>query len=270
MATNSDISRSVSGLLPAYDLGVAPYAEVQILQAELRRSVAADTHSGALLLLEHEPVISLGAHAPATDVLDPARVERLGVAVARSERGGQSTVHAPGQLVAYPIVRIPGRDLRAFVQSLEEVLILVLAGVGLEGRRSPGRPGLYLDGLKVASVGLKCEHGVASHGSALNVNVDLTLFDLVVSCGEPALQQTSVERATGRTHPMEDMKKRYIEAFEMVFGVAVSRHVSLASTAARQLSTLDSPGDRPPSTRAMPTAGFEPAAPGSGGQCSIP
>jgi lipoate-protein ligase B len=237
---------SIAEPFEAYDLGVAHYLTTQQLQGRIRRAVIAGETPGVILLLEHPPVITLGANAVTSDVLDLAGAQLQGVPVARSERGGLCTLHAPGQLVSYPIMSIPRRDLRAYVHNLEEVLLLVLASQGLEAERVPGRPGVYLGGLKIASLGLRCEHGVASHGSALNVNVDLSLFTLVRSCGDPLLQQTSMMQATGRAHDIQEIKAAYLEAFGQVFGV--------------DLMPL----------RPMPTAGFEPAAPGSGGQCSIP
>jgi lipoyl(octanoyl) transferase len=232
--------------LEAYDLGLTSYLPMQDLQRRLRADVAAHRSYGYLLLLEHHPVITLGSHATLADIRSPADAARLGVEIARSERGGQCTLHAPGQLVSYPVMPIPGRDLRAYVHNLEEVLLTVLASRSLTARRVTNRPGLYLDGQKIASLGLRCEHGVASHGSALNVDVELSLFDLLVSCGDQTLRQTSMRQATGLPQAMQDIKAEYLAAFQQVFGVAVTP------------------------LNPIPTAGFEPATPGSGGQCSIP
>jgi lipoyl(octanoyl) transferase len=218
MLSAPNIVFPLTDYIEAYDLGVAPYLAVQELQSRLRRAVVEGMTPGALLLLEHHPVITVGAHSTSTDVNDPALAAHRGVAIDRSERGGQSTLHSPGQLVTYPIMRIPGRDLRKYVHSLEEVLLFVLAEEGLDAVRIPGRPGLYLRGLKIASLGLRCERGVSSHGSALNVSNDLSLFDLVTSCGDPHLQQTSMEQATGRSLSLQMMKTRYLEAFQKVFG----------------------------------------------------
>jgi lipoyl(octanoyl) transferase len=213
---------SPSGSIQAYDLGIAPYLPIQDLQSRLRRAVAEGETAGTLLLLEHRPAITIGAHAPDTDVSRPDLAAHRGVAIHRSERGGQSTLHAPGQLVSYPILPIPGRDLRKYVHDLEEVLLLLLAGEGLDAVRMPGRPGLYLRGLKIASLGLRCERGVTSHGSALNVSNDLSLFGLVTSCGDPNLEQTSIERATGRSKSMQILKTRYLDAFQRVFGLVMT------------------------------------------------
>ena len=223
--------------LASYDLGVAPYLQVQRLQTHLRHAVLQGRIPGVLLLLEHHPVVTVGAHAPLSDLLDPDDAARRGLDIVRSERGGRTTIHAPGQLLAYPVLHIPGRDLRAYVNGLEEVLLRVLEPFGLQAERIPGRPGLYVDGRKIASLGLRCEHGVASHGSSLNVDTDLALFDLITSCGEPGLRQTSIARITGRTPCLHSLKTAYVQAFASVFDcpITVPRQANCESVAARSV-----------------------------------
>ena len=210
--------------LSVIDLGLAPYTEVQTLQGTLRRRVAAGEIPGVLLLLEHPPVITLGSRGGRADVLslDPMgeAVLRAGlrIPVVRSERGGAATLHAPGQLVSYPLLPIPGRDLRRFVRDLEEVLMRLLAGYDIVAERRPGAPGLYVAGIKICSAGLRCERWVASHGTSLNVAIDLSLFDLIVSCGEADLRQTSILELTGRAPPMSEVKAAYAAAFATVMG----------------------------------------------------
>ena len=199
--------------IPVFDLGVAPYLPVQALQARLRLAVADGRALGVLLLLEHEPVITLGSRAGAQDLRDDGCIP-----VAESERGGQATLHAPGQLISYPIVRIPGHDLSAFVRGLEEANILLLAEFGIAAERRPGRPGLYVAGEKISSVGLRCQRWVSSHGTSLNVSVDLSLFGAIVSCGEPQLHQTSIERLVPAPPPMSAVKQAYIRSVKQVFG----------------------------------------------------
>ncbi len=207
---------------PSSTSGSLPYEPVQELQGRLRVAVAGRVLPGAtpgvVLLLEHEPVITLGSRGSSNDLCDLRHIRSLGVQVLSSERGGQATLHAPGQLVSYLIVPIPGRDLRAFVHSLEETLLVLLASLGVFGHRREDRPGLYVDGEKIASVGLRCHRWVASHGTSLNVDVDLDLFDLIVSCGEPGLRQTSLRSVTGRDYDMDLLKLRYVEAASQVFG----------------------------------------------------
>ena len=222
--------------IPVFDLDVAPYLPVQALQARLRVAVAEGRAPGVLLLLEHEPVITLGSRAGAQDLRDggydmgsgqapPAKAAAPlipslagGIPVAESERGGQATLHAPGQLISYPIVRIPGHDLSAFVRGLEEANIMLLAEFGIAAERRAGRPGLYVAGDKISSVGLRCQRWVSSHGTSLNVSVDLSLFGAIVSCGEPQLHQTSIERLVPAPPPMSAVKQAYIRAVKQVFG----------------------------------------------------
>jgi lipoyl(octanoyl) transferase len=239
---------------PVFDLGVAPYLPVQALQARLRRAVADGSLPGVLLLLEHDPVITMGSRAGLHDL------RGLGdVPVAQSERGGQATLHAPGQLVSYPVVPIPRRDLTSYVRGLEEANVILLAGFGIHAERRAGHPGLYVAGDKISSVGLRCQRWVSSHGTSLNVSVDVSLFDAIVSCGESQLHQTSIELLTGAAPNMADVKQAYIRAVSQVFGWQFA-----------ELRLV--PHDRIESQLGLevPTAGFEPATPGSGGQCSIP
>ncbi len=243
---------------PAFDLGVAPYLPVQALQARLRQAVADGSLPGVLLLLEHEPVITMGSRAGTARSPRPA----AGIPVAESERGGQATLHAPGQLVSYPVVPIPGarsQHLRAGSGGSERHPAGWTSASARRG--APGRPGLYVDGDKISSVGLRCQRWVSSHGTSLNVSVDLSLFDAIVSCGEPQLHQTSIERLTGAAPSMADVKQAYIRAVTQVFGwdgVAELRICAARPTWRSRLGLE------------VPTAGFEPATPGSGGQCSIP
>jgi len=210
-------SRLGTGAYSVFDLGVAPYLPVQELQGRLRSAVADRTIPGVILLLEHTPVVTLGNRRTPGDLRDSLLIAGKGLEIAESERGGQATLHAPGQLVSYPVVPIPRRDLRAFVRGLEEVLLLLLEEFGVGARRREGRPGLYVDGRKIASVGLRCHRWVSSHGTSLNVNVDLSLFDLIVACGEPELRQTSLHALTGEAPPMKQVKAAYLRAAATVF-----------------------------------------------------
>jgi lipoyl(octanoyl) transferase len=246
--------------LPVIDLGLAPYLPVQELQRRLQSAVIDGVGNGVLLLLEHEPVITLGSRGRSSDLRRPSMEigrDPRGVAVVASERGGQATLHAPGQLVSYPVVPIPGHDLSRYVRGLEQILLLVLQTYGVSALRRQGRPGLYVEDQKIASVGLRCRRWVASHGTSLNVDVDLSLFDYIVSCGEPQLRQTSIAALVGTAPPMAEVKRLYCRAAEEVFGW------SLPQLARVDYSEVEQ-------KLGMPTAGFEPATPGSGGQCSIP
>jgi lipoyl(octanoyl) transferase len=203
--------------LAVFDLGTAPYLPVQELQKRLRLAVADGRVSGALLLLEHEPVITLGGRAGLQDLRSRDGGHLHPPEVVISERGGQATLHAPGQLVSYPVVPIPGRDLTAYVRGLEQANILLLAELGIHAERQQGRPGLYVAGEKISSVGLRCQRWVSSHGTSLNVDVDLELFDHIVSCGQPGLRQTSIAAVLGTAPPMSAIKALYIRSVIQVF-----------------------------------------------------
>jgi lipoyl(octanoyl) transferase len=214
--------------LRVFTLGLAPYRPVQDLQRRLRADVASGRCEGVLLLLEHPAVITLGSRGGTDDLRDPAAAERARIEVVRSERGGAATLHAPGQLVSYPVLPLPRRDLRAYVTALEEVLIRLVASYGVAATRSDSgrRPGVYVGDRKIASIGLRCERWVASHGTALNVDPDLDLFDLIVSCAESDLRQTSLREAIGMAPPMEAIVRGYAREFAEVFARPVTAPVA--------------------------------------------
>lgn len=209
--------------IPVLDLGLCPYEPVQGLQATLRDAVVDGAISGVLLLLEHTPVITLGSRGSIADLLSGGGEAASGISVVRSERGGAATLHAPGQLVCYPVIRLPRQDLRAFVVGLEEALVDLLSPLGVAAGRRQGAPGLYVRDRKIASVGLRCRRWVTSHGTSLNVTIDLGLFDRIVSCGEAGLAQTSVLAETGEAPPMDELKTEYVRAFERVFPLRLGR-----------------------------------------------
>jgi lipoic acid synthetase len=156
------------------------------------------------------------------DVLAPAALlQREGVRVLPTDRGGRATYHGPGQLVAYPILKLPDDDLHAYLWRLEEVVIRVLAGYGLAAGRSAAHPGVWLDGAKIAAIGLAVRHGITRHGIALNVAPDMAHFDLLVPCGIADHGVTSMARALGRPVDMEAVRRRFVTAFGDVFGCEV-------------------------------------------------
>ena len=178
------------------DLGLRSYAEVLEIQRELRRRrIEGTLPEDVLLLVEHPPVITLGRGTRASSLpLAPAALERRGVEVFEVERGGDVTLHAPGQLVGYPILdlRQHRQDLHWYLRSLEDVLIQALGGLGIEADRNPGRTGVWTAGRKIASIGIHVKQWVTLHGFALNVTIDLDRFDLIVPCGIPQVVMTSV------------------------------------------------------------------------------
>jgi lipoate-protein ligase B len=214
----------VSTRLGVADLGHRPYTEALELQRALcRRRVAGELQQDLLLLVEHEPVVTLGRGAQASSLpLAPEELVRRGVAVAEVERGGDVTYHGPGQLVGYPILQLREHreDLHWYLRQLEAVLIRALAGLGVAAERNPGLTGVWTHGQKIASLGVHVKQWVTYHGFALNVSTDLRAFDLIVPCGIQGVVMTSVAVELGRTDAAalwEEARKAVIEAFVEVF-----------------------------------------------------
>ncbi len=184
------------------DLGRRPYAEVLELQRELcRQRIAGETDEDLLLLVEHDPVVTLGRGTRAGSLpLSQPELERRGVEVFEVERGGDVTFHGPGQLVGYPVLdlRRHREDLHWYLRRLEAGLIGALGRVGVAAGTNPGLTGVWTRGRKIASIGIHVKQWVTFHGFALNVSTDLTYFDLIVPCGIRDVIMTSVAAELGR------------------------------------------------------------------------
>jgi lipoyl(octanoyl) transferase len=180
------------------DLGRRPYGEVLELQRKLcRERVSGLLRHDVLLLVEHEPVVTLGRGSqPSSLPIPRAALEARGIEVFEVERGGDVTLHAPGQLVGYPILDLGGwrHDLHWYLRQVEEVLIRALRTVGISAERNPGKTGVWTGGNKIASIGIHVKQWVTLHGFALNISTDLSLFDLIVPCGIAGVTMTSVAR----------------------------------------------------------------------------
>lgn len=164
-----------------------------------------------LFLLEHPPVITVGKRGELGNLVATEEVlTRRGVTLHRTTRGGDITFHGPGQLVGYPVLdlRARGMGARCYVDGVEEVLIRTLAAFDIEAARVPGRTGVWVGGAtgeKVAAIGVHISRGVTSHGFALNVDTDLSWFDLIVPCGIPDAGVTSISRLRGEPTTIDDV-----------------------------------------------------------------
>ena len=175
-----------------------------------------------LLLLEHPHVYTLGRNASAEDVLASAEwLERQGVEVVESDRGGQVTYHGPGQLVGYPILDLSPdrRDVRRYVRDLEEVLIRTLAGYGIAAEVRPGAAliGVWAGGEKIAAIGIHLSRWITTHGFALNVATDLSLYAGIVPCGLRQERVTSMAKLLGAAPPLAEVAQRLAGHFGEVF-----------------------------------------------------
>jgi lipoate-protein ligase B len=190
---------SAKPILEVQRLGRRPYAEVHALQRALVEERAAGGAPDTLILVEHEPVITLGRGSESGGGADrPAPAEIAGIPVFAVERGGEDTWHGPGQVVAYLIHELPEgrRDLHRYLRDLEEVAIGVLAELGVEGRRREGLTGVWIGARKVCSIGVAVRRWVTWHGLALNVTNDLDGFRAIQPCGlDPALMTRLADHA---------------------------------------------------------------------------
>jgi len=189
-------------------LGTVDYAEAHRLQKDLQAKRIAGEIGDTVLLLEHPPVLTLGRSAKEQHVLAPRHVlEARGIAVHEVGRGGDVTYHGPGQLVAYPIIDLkPDRkDVRKYVWSLEESMIRTCGDFGLSATRIQGLNGAWIDDRKIGAVGVRISRWVTMHGLALNVNSDLSYFELIVPCGIPDKTVTSLSAELGRTVYVDDV-----------------------------------------------------------------
>ena len=193
----------MSPRLVVQDLGRRAYGEVLELQRSLcQRRISGEISEDLLLLVEHAPVVTLGRGTRAGSLpLPRAELERRGISVYDVERGGDVTFHGPGQLVGYPILdlRQHRQDLHWYLRRLEAALISGLDTLGIEAGPNPGLTGVWTRGRKLASIGIHVKQWVTFHGFALNVNTELSYFDLIVPCGIRDVVMTSVALELGRT-----------------------------------------------------------------------
>ena len=212
--------------LMVQDLGRRAYGEVLELQRALcRQRIAGEIEEDILLLVEHDPVVTLGRGTRAESLpLPRPELERRGVEVFEVERGGDVTYHGPGQLVGYPVLdlRRHREDLHWYLRRLEAGLIDGLGRLGIMAEPNPGLTGVWTRGRKIASIGIHVKQWVTFHGFALNVTTDLSYFDLIVPCGIRDVIMTSVAAELGRVDsaPLWDETRQAVvtgmaEAFQL-------------------------------------------------------
>ena len=204
-------------------LGLVSYGEGLERQEALVRAHHEGHGTDTLLLLEHEPVITLGRDGKRDNVLHSEEdLRSRGVALVETDRGGDATFHGPGQLVAYPILdlRPDWQDLRRFVGGLERTMIDTLSEYGLEAAPLSGFPGVWLSepDRKIGALGARVRRWITNHGLALNVNTDLDYFSLIVPCGIRDRGVTSIARELGGAVDLDAVGNQVAEHLARVFG----------------------------------------------------
>lgn len=206
------------------NLGLESYEGAWELQRRLVKARQEERVDDILILLEHEPVITIGRAGDASHILaSEDELQEAGIQVYRIERGGDVTYHGPGQLVGYPILYLEAHALGVsdYMHALEEVLILTLSDFGLPATRRAGIIGVWVGDGKIAALGARVERGVTYHGFALNVTPNLEHFALIVPCGLTDARVTTMELELGKPVALQLVRERLVSNFSDVFAVPV-------------------------------------------------
>lgn len=207
------------------DLGRKPYQESYDLQKEIQSAQIDGKIPSLLIFVEHNPVITVSKRSTEDEIVAPKKVlERRGIEVAQTDRGGQVTYHGPGQIVAYLLFDLEkhGKDLHEFLRRLEESIINVLAKYDLKGYRSKGRTGVWVGKEKICAMGIHVRRWWTTHGLALNVNTDLNHFGLIIPCGirdrgVTSFQQILEDKAPSYEQAKTDLKEALAKEFDLEF-----------------------------------------------------
>jgi lipoate-protein ligase B len=204
------------------DCGLIAYGDCLVLQQQLLAERQADAIPNTILLVEHPPVITLGARKSENKLLaDEKTLTAKGIEIVTIGRGGGTTAHNPGQLVIYPIVKLKTLklDVPEFVRRVEQLGLELLDGLGVIAHRQKGLPGLWVGKEKIASVGIQIKKWVTMHGIAINICNDLSIFDNIVPCGLNDITMTSAQKQTGKNYRMKELKKNAAVLCKQVFNI---------------------------------------------------
>ena len=208
------------------NMGQIDYMQGWDLQRTIAQRVAEGVEHHTLLLLQHTHVYTLGRRGKQSDLLlSPSQLEERGIQAHWTDRGGEATYHGPGQLVAYPILNLRqlGMGPLRYVRSLEEVVIRTLGDFHVDGYTIDRLTGVWVDGAKMAAIGVKISRGVTAHGLALNVSPDLSFFQGIVPCGLHDRPVTSMAAVLGRQVNVDEVAPLLAHHFGEVLGLDVSQ-----------------------------------------------
>src|SRR5438876_7491171 len=206
-------------------LGLVEYGAALEIQKQTERAVLTGSQPDTLLLLEHPHTLTLGRRSAQDGIMAPEEILKArGVSIFETNRGGKVTYHGLGQIVGYPIINLsPNReDVHRYVRDLEEVLTRTMRDFEIDAFRIKDLTGVHTSRGKVAAIGVHIARWVTTHGFALNINTDLSYFDLIIACeGEPV---TSINEILGREVEMSEVEDRIIERFAEVFEMEIDGH----------------------------------------------
>jgi lipoate-protein ligase B len=204
-----ELAETTKKTLIIHDCGIVVFDDILKLQHELHEKRRLGQIANTIIVVEHLPVITLGARQSANRLLVSADyLKGKSIDLVNIRRGGGVTAHNPGQVVFYPILQLAdfGLGISQYVRELESVGIELLSRFGVDAARCKGRPGLWVGQKKIASIGVRLSKGVTYHGMAINVQNDLSIFEHIVPCGLDGVQITSILNETGNAIPTNDIK----------------------------------------------------------------
>jgi lipoate-protein ligase B len=197
------------------DWGLVGYNEALRRQTKLVEERVSGLSGDSLVFLEHHKTVTIGCSGGYDDLLVSETILRnAGIELFQVDRGGKATFHEPGQLVVYPIIKLEDNDLPLYVRTLLEASAAVLQAYGLNPMFKDGKPGLWVRDCKIVSIGVSLKQGVTYHGLAINVNNDLTGFQLIVPCGHRGETFTSIMREHGEYIEMAEVKNLFANEFK--------------------------------------------------------
>ena len=210
------------------DLGRIRYGPALEIQRQAHAERVRDERPDTFFVCEHEPVITMGKSGKTHNLLvSRDELARRGVDYFDVERGGDLTYHGPGQLVGYPIFKLGRlREVQGFVRRMEAALIEAIAAFGIIGEQRKEHAGVFVHGAKIASIGAAVRSGVTLHGFALEVDTDLTYYQLINPCGMPGVETTSVAREAGRDISVADIKPHVRTALEKAYGLTFVEEIA--------------------------------------------
>lgn len=217
---------SIASLCQTYHLGMVEYGQCLQLQNNLVAARLAGEISDTILLLQHFPVITIGASGKEEDILASRDLlDKEKISIFHTDRGGGDTYHGPEQLVGYLIfdLKIKGEGIHQFVRNLEEVVIQTLDVFSISAHADPQYPGVWVGQNKICAVGVRVKHWVTKHGFALNVNTDLRHFDFIIPCGITDRRVTSMSQLLGHDLPLEEVTSCLLERCARVFNMDIKQ-----------------------------------------------
>jgi len=218
------------------NLGLVNYEKAYYLQKRLHKFRREGRIDDVLILLEHEPVVTIGRRGKKDNILVSEEfLQSKGIRVFEIDRGGDVTLHCPGQLVGYPILdlKFHGENIHRYLRNLEEVIIRSLKVYGVDGQRIENHTGVWVGEKKIASIGIGIKGWVTFHGFSLNINSDLSYFSLIRPCGFESRAVTSMSEILGSPVEPKDFHYQLIEHFGEVFNLQMEEDY-------KQISTMDS------------------------------